>query len=147
VVQSPVHPTPGSPTATDDTTHRDVRHTWGVELFKEFGFEAAHFLPNVPDGHKCARMHGHSFRVRVSVEGPVDPTLGWVTDFGDVSAVVSPVIAELDHRCLNDIDGLDNPTSEVVARWLWDRLASVVVGLAAIELRETCTSGVIYRGR
>jgi len=117
-----------------------------VELFKEFGFEAAHFLPNVPDGHKCARMHGHSFRVRVTMQGPVDPNLGWVTDFGDVSAMVKPVIEELDHRCLNDIPGLDNPTSEVVARWLWDRLATLVVGLSSIEVRETCTSGVIYRG-
>lgn len=117
-----------------------------MELFKEFGFEAAHRLPNVPADHKCARLHGHSFRVRVTVTGNVGDDTGWVTDFADVSAVVAPVVAELDHRYLNDIDGLANPTSEVVARWLWDRLTGALAGLTAIEVRETCTSGVIYRG-
>lgn len=123
-----------------------ISHTGVVELFKDFGFEAAHFLPRVPEGHKCRRLHGHSFRVRVTVCGPVDPHMGWVTDFADVSAVVAPVVAELDHRCLNDIDGLDNPTSEVVARWLWERIGPGLGGLVSIEVRETCTSGVVYRG-
>jgi 6-pyruvoyltetrahydropterin/6-carboxytetrahydropterin synthase len=117
-----------------------------MELFKEFGFEAAHRLPNVPADHKCARLHGHSFRVRVTVTGEVGGDSGWVTDFADVSAVVGPVVAELDHRYLNEIDGLANPTSEMVASWLWDRLAGDLAGLAAIEVRETCTSGVVYRG-
>lgn len=118
-----------------------------MELFKEFGFEAAHHLPNVPDGHKCARLHGHSFRVRVSVEGPVGDDTGWVMDFADVSAVVRPVIDELDHRYLNEIDGLANPTSENVAIWLWQRLKVDLPGLGAVEVRETCTSGVVYQGR
>lgn len=118
----------------------------GMELFREFGFEAAHRLPNVPADHKCARLHGHSFRVRVAIEGDVGEVSGWVTDFADVSAVVAPLIGQLDHRYLNDIDGLDNPTSEVVARWLWTRIAPDLAGLIAIEVRETCTSGVIYRG-
>jgi 6-pyruvoyltetrahydropterin/6-carboxytetrahydropterin synthase len=117
-----------------------------MELFKEFGFEAAHHLPNVPEGHKCARLHGHSFRVRVTVEGPVGDDSGWVTDFADVSAVVGPAVSQLDHQYLNEIDGLDNPTSENVARWLWTRLAPDLTGMRSIEVRETCTSGVVYRG-
>jgi 6-pyruvoyltetrahydropterin/6-carboxytetrahydropterin synthase len=117
-----------------------------MELFREFGFEAAHRLPNVPDDHKCARLHGHSFRVRVSLEGPIGGTSGWVTDFADVSAVVSPIVDQLDHRLLNDIEGLDNPTSEVIAHWLWTRIAPDLPGIVAVEVRETCTSGVIYRG-
>jgi 6-pyruvoyltetrahydropterin/6-carboxytetrahydropterin synthase len=121
-------------------------HWWVMELFKEFGFEAAHHLPNVPDDHKCARLHGHSFRVRVSVEGVVGVETGWVTDFADVSAVVRPMIDQLDHHYLNEIEGLENPTSENVARWLWAQLAPDLAGLVAIEVRETCTSGVVYRG-
>ena len=130
--------------------NRRTATAWGtlepMELFREFGFEAAHRLPNVPDDHKCARLHGHSFRVRVSLEGPVGATSGWVTDFADVSAVVTPIVDQLDHRLLNDIPGLDNPTSEVIARWLWTRIAPDLPGLVAVEVRETCTSGVIYRG-
>lgn len=117
-----------------------------MELFKEFAFEAAHRLPRVPEGHKCGRLHGHSFRVTVHVEGPVDPQLGWVVDFGDVKAVVAPVIDELDHQYLNDLPGLDNPTSEVLAQWLWQRLEPQLSGLSAITVKETCTSGCTYRG-
>lgn len=117
-----------------------------MELFKEFTFEAAHRLPNVPEGHKCARLHGHSFRVTVHVEGPVDEELGWVIDFGDISAVVKPLVAQLDHYYLNDIPGLENPTSEVLARWIWERLHPSLPLLSAVAVRETCTSGCIYRG-
>lgn len=118
-----------------------------MELFKEFGFESAHSLPNVPAGHKCARLHGHSFRVRVTVEGPVGEETGWVMDFADLKAAVQPTIDALDHRLLNEIDGLENPTSEVLAMWIWDRVAPALPGLAAVEVRETCTSGCTYRGR
>lgn len=117
-----------------------------MELFKEFTFEAAHRLPNVPEGHKCARLHGHSYRVVVHVEGPVDEELGWVIDFGDISSVVKPVIADLDHYYLNDIPGLENPTSEVLAQWIWERLGPSLPLLSAIVVRETCTSGCVYRG-
>jgi len=115
-------------------------------IFKDFSFEAAHRLPNVPEGHKCARLHGHSFRVRVVLDGPVDPETGWVMDFADLKAVVRPLQDQLDHRYLNEIDGLENPTSEVLARWIWQALKPRLPLLAAIELRETCTSGCIYRG-
>ncbi len=119
-----------------------------MELFREFTFEAAHLLPNVPEGHKCRRLHGHSYRVVVHVEGPVDPHSGMVMDFAELAAAVRPIVdGELDHRYLNDVPGLENPTSEVLARWLWQRLLPALPGLARIVVRETCTSGCAYDGR
>ena len=117
-----------------------------MELFKEFTFEAAHRLPNVPEGHKCARLHGHSFHVRVTVRGAVDPHTGWVMDFAELKRAFNPLHDRLDHRYLNEIPGLENPTSEVLAEWIWGELLPALPGLAAIEIRETCTSGCIYRG-
>ena len=117
-----------------------------TEVFKEFGFESAHRLPNVPEGHKCARLHGHSFRVVVHVTGPVGEDSGWVLDFADISAACEPLREELDHRYLNEIAGLENPTSEGIARWIWERLEQVLPGLSMVEVRETCTSGCRYRG-
>jgi 6-pyruvoyltetrahydropterin/6-carboxytetrahydropterin synthase len=117
-----------------------------MEIWREFTFEAAHRLPHVPEGHKCARLHGHSFRVEVHVHGPLDPTLGWVMDFGELKAAWRPLHETLDHHYLNDVPGLENPTSEVLARWIWGRLAPTVPGLSEIVVRETCTSGCRYRG-
>ena len=117
-----------------------------MEIFKEFVVEAAHRLPNVPAGHKCARLHGHSFRVRVVVDGPVDPRTGWVMDFADLKAVIKPLHDQLDHRYLNDIAGLENPTSEALARWIWDAIAPQLPLLASVQVRETCTSGCVYAG-
>lgn len=117
-----------------------------MQIFKEFGFEAAHLLPHVPEGHKCKRLHGHSFRVEVHVAGPLHGERGWVMDFADISAAVKPVIARLDHRYLNDIPGLENPTSEVLAAWLWQELATPLPQLCRIVVRETCTSGCVYEG-
>jgi len=117
-----------------------------TEIFKEFGFEAAHLLPNVPAGHKCARLHGHSFRVRVYVGGPVGDTSGWVCDFADITAACEPIRDRLDHRYLNEIDGLANPTSEVLAAWIWEHLAPALPGLTRLVVQETCTSGCEYRG-
>lgn len=117
-----------------------------MELFKEFTFEAAHRLPNAPDGHKCARLHGHSFVAVVHVSGEVDPHTGWVIDFADISDAVRPLVDQLDHRYLNEIDGLDNPTSEHLARWVWCRLEPRLPLLFAVTIRETCTAGCTYRG-
>lgn len=117
-----------------------------MEIYKEFTFEAAHRLPNVPAGHKCARLHGHSFRVRVYVSGRADDHTGWVMDFGDIKSIVKPVIDQLDHTYLNEIAGLDNPTSENLAKWIWDRVKPVLPNLSQIVVQETCTSGCIYRG-
>lgn len=117
-----------------------------MEIFREFTFEAAHRLPYVPDGHKCARLHGHSYRVAVHVIGPVGGDTGWVRDFAELSCAFEPLLARLDHYYLNEIDGLDNPTSEVLARWIWDHLQPALPELSAVVVRETCTSGCIYRG-
>jgi 6-pyruvoyltetrahydropterin/6-carboxytetrahydropterin synthase len=117
-----------------------------VEIFKDFHFEAAHRLPNVPAGHKCERLHGHSFQLRVYVAGEPSGPSGWIMDFGDIKAACKPVVERLDHYYLNDIEGLDNPTSENLCRWIWERLAPRLPGLSAVEIRETCTSGCIYRG-
>ena len=118
-----------------------------MEIFKEFGFEAAHRLPRVPADHKCARLHGHSFRVTVHVEGDVDAQAGWVCDFADIAAAMAPVVEQLDHRYLNEVEGLDNPTSEVLATWIWDRLEGGLPGLSQVVVRESCTAGCAYRGR
>jgi 6-pyruvoyltetrahydropterin/6-carboxytetrahydropterin synthase len=117
-----------------------------MRLFKEFSFEAAHRLPNVPEGHKCARLHGHSFRVRVTVEGPVDVKTGWVVDFADLKAAFGPLHDRLDHCYLNEVPGLENPTSERLAQWIWRELEPALPGLVEIEVRETCTTGCVYRG-
>ncbi|MFC6881535.1 MULTISPECIES: 6-carboxytetrahydropterin synthase QueD [Actinomadura] len=116
-----------------------------MEIFREFTFEAAHRLPNVPDGHKCARLHGHSYRVEVHVSGEVDPVMGWLMDFAEIKAAVKPVIDRLDHYYLNEVPGLENPTSEQLAKWIWDQLAARLP-LSAVMVRETCTSGCVYRG-
>ncbi|TKI08831.1 6-carboxytetrahydropterin synthase QueD [Martelella alba] len=115
-------------------------------LFKDFTFEAAHRLPHVPAGHKCGRLHGHSFTVRVEIEGPVDPHTGWVMDFADLKAAFNPILRQLDHYYLNDIPGLENPTSEILSRWIWTRLKPQLPQLSAITVKETCTAGCLYRG-
>ncbi|MDZ7679675.1 MAG: 6-carboxytetrahydropterin synthase QueD [Acidimicrobiales bacterium] len=117
-----------------------------MEIYKEFTFEAAHRLPNVPEGHKCARLHGHSYRARIHVEGSVEEHRGWVTDFADLGEAFAPLRDQLDHRYLNEIDGLENPTSEMLAIWIWNRLVSVLPGLFQVSISETCTSGCAYRG-
>jgi len=117
-----------------------------MEIFTELAFESAHRLPNVPADHKCARLHGHSFRAEVHVAGPVGETSGWVMDFADVRAACEPLRLVLDHHYLNDIDGLDNPTSENIARWIWARLQPALPGICRVVVRETCTSGCTYTG-
>ena len=117
-----------------------------MEICKVFDFEAAHRLPHVPPGHKCARLHGHSFRVGVYVSGPVGRDTGWVMDFADIKAAVDPIHRQLDHYYLNEIEGLENPTSENLARWIWRRLKPALPLLSKLVVHETCTSKVIYRG-
>ena len=117
-----------------------------MEIFKEFTFEAAHLLPNVPNGHKCGRLHGHSFRVVVHVAGPVDSGLGWVQDFAEIKKAFKPLYEQLDHHYLNEVPGLENPTSEVLAQWIWERLAPTIEGLTRVRVYETCTAGCEYRG-
>ncbi len=117
-----------------------------MDLFKRFSIEAAHRLPRVPPGHKCSRLHGHSFQIELHVEGPVDPILGWVLDFADIGAAFKPLYEQLDHHCLNEIEGLENPTSENLAVWIWDRLKPELPQLSRVVIHETCTSGCSYAG-
>jgi 6-pyruvoyltetrahydropterin/6-carboxytetrahydropterin synthase len=117
-----------------------------MEIFREFGFEAAHRLPRVPEGHKCARLHGHSFVVVVHLRGMVDARAGWVADFAEIKDACEPLRGQLDHRYLNEIEGLDNPTTENLARWIWRRLRPALPGLSQVVVRETCTAGAVYRG-
>ena len=117
-----------------------------TEIFREFTFEAAHRLPSLPASHKCSRLHGHSYRIAIHLEGPVDERLGWVMDFGDVKRAAGPVVDRLDHYYLNEVPGLENPTSERLAEWLWAELVGALPYLSAVTVRETCTSGAVYRG-
>jgi len=125
-----------------------------MRIFKAFAFEAAHRLPNTPDGHKCKRLHGHSFRVEIHVDGIMGLDSGWVVDFGDLKEAWRPLHDTLDHRYLNEVEGLKNPTSEVLARWIFERLVDRVgqlgpaearLRLVEVRVQETCTSGAIYR--
>ncbi|TVQ31872.1 MAG: 6-carboxytetrahydropterin synthase QueD [Phycisphaeraceae bacterium] len=117
-----------------------------VRLVKSFGFEAAHFLPTFPDGHKCRRMHGHSFRVEVIVEGDVRPEDGYLVDYGVIKEAIEPVRKRLDHYLLNEIEGLENPTSELLAAWIWNHLAPTLPLLSEIVVHETCASRCHYAG-
>ena len=117
-----------------------------MEIFKDFKFEAAHRLFGLPEGHKCARLHGHSYRVRVVVRGRADPARGWVIDYAEIKRAVQPTIDLLDHAYLNDVEGLSQSTTENLAVWLWPRIKAGLPGLCRVEVWETATSGVIYRG-
>lgn len=117
-----------------------------MDIFKTFMIEAAHRLPNVPPGHKCERLHGHSYRVEIHVRGPVGAETGWIIDFAEITGAFQPIFTQLDHYYLNEIDGLSNPTSENLARWIWERLHPSLPILSKIVVQETCTSGCIYQG-
>ena len=115
-------------------------------IYKQFTFDSAHFLPNVPEGHKCRNVHGHTYHLTVYVDGKLKSHEGWVIDFGDLKAIVKPLVEQLDHAMLNDIPGLENPTAELLAVYIWDNIKPQLPGLSKIELKETPTSGVIYEG-
>lgn len=117
-----------------------------MEIYKEFSFEAAHLLPNAPEGHKCGRLHGHSFRVELRLRGPVDAHMGWLRDFAEMKLAFKPLEDQLDHHFLNEIPGLENPTSENLARWIWKSLKPELPELCRVIVRETCTAGCIYDG-
>ncbi len=117
-----------------------------MDIFKSFTLEAAHRLPNVPAGHKCARMHGHSFRVEIHLSGEPGADSGWVMDFAQIKDAFQPLHLQLDHHCLNEVAGLENPTSERLAIWIWERLKSALPLLSEVVVHETCTSGCRYRG-
>jgi 6-pyruvoyltetrahydropterin/6-carboxytetrahydropterin synthase len=117
-----------------------------MELRKTFQFEAAHLLPRLPESHKCRRLHGHSFQVEVAVAGTCDPNLGWLIDYADISEAFRPLWEQLDHRYLNEVPGLDNPTSENIAIWIWERLRPKLPLLIEVVVAETCTARCVFRG-
>ncbi len=117
-----------------------------VRLVREYRFEAAHRLPHVPEGHKCQRLHGHSFKIDLAVAGPVNDVTGWFIDFGDLDEIWAPLHDTLDHRYLNEIPGLENPTSEVLARWLWERVRARLPELVRVTVYETCDARCEYEG-
>ncbi len=117
-----------------------------MEIYKTFTIEAAHYLPNLPKEHKCSRMHGHSFNIEIHITGEVDQKSGWVMDFAQISEVFRPLLIQLDHRCLNDIEGLENPTSENLAKWVWQQLEPALPLLSSVVIKETCIAGCIYFG-
>ena len=117
-----------------------------MELRKSFQFEAAHLLPRLPKSHKCRRLHGHSFKVEIVVAGECDPKLGWLMDYADITRAFKPLWEKLDHRYLNEVPGLANPTSEEIAVWIWKRLKPKLSLLTEVVVAETCTARAVYRG-
>ena len=115
-------------------------------IIKSIHFEAAHRLPNTPVGHKCRELHGHSYACEIHVTGTVDRTQGWVCDFADIKDAFAPLLTMLDHHVLNEVEGLENPTAENIAKWVWDKLTPRIEGLTAIVIQETATSRCIYTG-
>jgi len=118
-----------------------------MRISQAFTFEAAHRLPNVPEGHRCRRMHGHSYRVELRIEGPVDPRTGFVVDFFDVETAFVPLLNRLDHHCLNEVEGLENPTAENISMWIWERLRPSMLNLAAVVVYETPNCWAEYDGQ
>ncbi len=117
-----------------------------MELRKTFQFEAAHRLPHLPAGHKCHRLHGHSFQAEIVVRGACDPHLGWVMDYAEIKSAFQPLWEQLDHHYLNEVTGLENPTSENIACWIWTHLKPRLPQLSEIVVAETCTAKCVYRG-
>ena len=117
-----------------------------MEIYKDITFEAAHLLPNLPNEHKCRQLHGHSFKLRITIAGSIDKKIGWVQDFSELKSKFEPIYNLLDHRYLNEIEGLENPTSENILIWIWNKLKPSLPMLSSLEIKETCTTGCIYRG-
>lgn len=125
-----------------------MRHTINkMIIYKSFTFDSAHYLPEVPKGHKCGNMHGHTYSLKVFVSGEIDPVTCWFMDFEDLKKTINPVIERLDHQVLNEIEGLENPTTENVVVWIWNQIYTRLPELVKLELSETPGSGVIYEGR
>lgn len=122
------------------------RRPHAMEIFREFTFDAAHRLDHLPEGHKCARVHGHTYRLTVFLAGPLDPVVGWIVDFAEVKRAVTEVLEPLDHHLLNDVPGLEQPTTERIIVWLWDRLRERLPQVTRLELWENATSGAVYSG-
>lgn len=117
-----------------------------MKLYRAFTFDSAHRLPNLPPTHRCSNLHGHTYRAEIHVESELVPGYDWVVDFGDIKAIVEPVVKELDHCYLNEIPGLENPTSENICKWLWSRIHPKLPILTKIVVQESPDSAAIYVG-
>ncbi len=115
-------------------------------IYKQFTFDAAHYLPNVPETHKCRTLHGHTYHLTLFFEGEVSEDFGWIVDYSEITALVKPILNLVDHQYLNEVEGLENPTSELISVWLWNKIKPLIPQLKRIELKETPTSGAIYEG-
>jgi len=118
-----------------------------MEIYKKFTVESAHWLPNVAEGHKCGRLHGHSIEIIITLSGEISKKEGWIADFSDIKSAFKPLYDTLDHHCLNHIEGLENPTSENLCLWIWAKLKPKLRALSQVEVCETCNSGCIYKGQ
>ncbi len=116
-----------------------------MRITKQFTFDAAHWLPKVSSAHKCRRLHGHTYHVELGLEGDLDPQMGWVVDYGEIKEAFNPLLEELDHQCLNELEGLENPTAENLAIWIFRRLKPGLPLLADVMVRETPSTSAIYR--
>ncbi len=117
-----------------------------MEVYKTFSIEAARSLPNLPEGHPCKKIHGHSFKITITVEGQINEDIGFVIDFSEIDTAFSSVHKIIDHSYLNDIKGLENPSSENLCKWIWTKLIDSLDGLKKIEIKETDSTGCIYKG-
>ncbi len=118
-----------------------------MKIMQAFTFEAAHRLPRVKETHPCYRLHGHSYRVELRLEGPLDRESGFLIDFFEIEAAFGPLLKQLDHYCLNDVPGLENPTAENIAVWIWERVEGALPSLAAVRVFETPDCWAEYDGR
>tara|TARA_B110000196_G_scaffold54849_1_gene45390 strand:- start:76 stop:447 length:372 start_codon:yes stop_codon:yes gene_type:complete len=116
-------------------------------VYKKFNIESARSLPNVSESHPCYQLHGHSFKIIITVKGQMDKHTGFVTDFQEIENAFNPIKKILDHSFLNKIEGLSNPTSENICIWIWDKIESSIPNICEIEIKETDSTGCIYRGR
>jgi len=128
------------------TKQAKIRRETNMEIYKEFRFEAAHFLPKVPEGHPCKNIHGHSYRVKLHIKGALNPEIGWIMDFTTIKEIFAPILTQLDHALLNNIEGLSNPTCEHLAIWIWNQVKPNLSILSKVEVQETASSGCIYEG-
>ena len=114
------------------------------ELKQQFRIESARFLPNLPKSHPCSKIHGHSFKIILKLVGPLDPKIGWVLDYQKISETMAPLLLRLDHQILNEVEGLENPTSELLAKWIYDQTLRIIPILKTVTIMETESTECTY---
>ena len=115
-------------------------------IYKKYYFDAAHFMTNLKKGHKYTKVHGHSYEKIIKISGNLDKTNNWILNYDDIDEIVNPLLQKIDHKTLNDIKGLEKPTSENLAKWFWERIRKKIVNLESIEIIRPRIGGCIYSG-